>query len=171
MSKRKKEGVSGTIPPTRRPRTSVTVETVHTIKTTLTAHSSAELHEFDSWLQSAGANHTRKDHIDKDTRVVKDLLVQLPDMTILRSAAEHLVVHKSNRQTIAVWHARCLCFNFWKEFNAVRKLQTQVKPASRLLCDMFVVFLICIQEVSSFVSPYYHTHTLRLAPPSDAFTR
>ena len=42
--KRKKETVSGANPPTRRPRTSVTVETVNTIKTTLTAHNWAELH-------------------------------------------------------------------------------------------------------------------------------
>jgi hypothetical protein len=98
LAVKRKSGASGANPPNRRPRTDETDETVETTKSTPTAENRAELLEFEAWLQVPQAMRIRKEHIQKDRQVVKDLLVHPPTRATVQSVAVELGVRLGNNR-------------------------------------------------------------------------
>ena len=98
---------SGAIPPTQIRRTSEADDTLEANETRLTVEHWADLHEFHAWLQTPEAVRTRKDQLDRDIQVVKDLLVHPPTRAMLQSAGPSLS-QKRDHQTLVVWHYRCV---------------------------------------------------------------
>ena len=72
----------------------------------LTVEDWTQLHEFDAWLQTSDAMLIRKEHIHKDTQVLKDLMVHPPTRTTLQSAGLGLQVERKQRPLV-LWYYQC----------------------------------------------------------------
>ena len=131
--KRKEHTARGATPPTRRPRTFETDEATENGKNNRSAENWAELYEFDEWLQSPEAMHTREDLIDKDRQLVKDVLLHPPSRFTLQSAGPQLREQR-NRQTVVLWHGRCVQpdlqnYRIWRPGRIVNMLRKSPKQA------------------------------------------
>ena len=188
--RRKKERASGAIPPTRRPRTSA-IDVEGSFNCYGKERSVRSMAEISIDLLQKAWNDEDLYHNDDDLVIYhKNVVVRLLlDHNLVMDVMERLcddgdvmtyeidfpqiqsyVIDLRNMFVNTTnWSGGDSAYNSWKELNVVRQLQTQAEPASRLLRDMLVVVLNRIQQVFSFVSPYYHTHRLRLAPPGFAF--
>ena len=77
--------------------------------------------------------HTRKDQIDKDRQLVKDLLVHTPNRVTLQSAGAQLREQRK-RQTVVLWHGRCVHaalqhYRIWRLGGIVKMLHKSPKQA------------------------------------------
>ena len=183
--KRKKETVSGAIPPTWRPRTSATDVEGSFNRYGKEGHVRS-IAEVTISVCHRAWNDTMNDVCDDDfvfyhNNVIVGCLLDhdlVMDVMELLCADGNVMTYEIDFPQIQSyvidlrnmfvnttnWSGGDSAHNSWKAFNVVRQYQTQAEPARRLLCDMLVVVLNRIQQAFSFVSPYYHTHRLWYAP-------
>ena len=76
-------------------------------KFTVTLQDWTEMHEFEAWLKTSEAMRIRKENIDSDREILKNLLVQPPTRATLQAAGAGLQVHRK-KQSLDRWQYHCV---------------------------------------------------------------